>query len=97
MATSPGTSKEEEGQPSRPHGDLSQASTALVHELTEPLTAIQNYLEAAICLHQTDTRAASARLGEVFEKSQDALARASEILGQLRDLLRHGTEAGDPS
>lgn len=50
--------------------DLRQAGIALVHELCEPLAAIENYREAVICLHAPDTPAARIKLGEVCEKSQ---------------------------
>ena len=92
MPTPSGARKSEKGQR---HGDLTQACLALVHELAEPLTAIGNYLDAAIRLHDADTRSAREKLGEVLEKSQTAVSRADEILRRLRDLLRHKEGAAD--
>ena len=47
--------KSEEGWSRQRQSDLPQTGIALVHELSEPLAAIENYLEAAICLHEADT------------------------------------------
>jgi two-component system, LuxR family, sensor kinase FixL len=92
MPMPPEARKSEEGQG---RGDLGPACLALVHELAEPLTAIGNYLDAAIRLYDADTRSALEKLGEVLEKSQTAVSRANETLRQLRDLLRHKEGAAD--
>lgn len=80
---------------SRQDINLRRSAIALVYELTEPLTAIHNYLEAAICLHAADTRAAAVKLSEVFEKTQTLTTRAGEVLHRLRDLLRHDEGTDD--
>ena len=68
--------------------ELRRSAVALIHELSEPLTAIQNYLEAASCLHQADTEAAAEKLDDVFDKSRGVLVRANGIVAELRSLLR---------
>jgi hypothetical protein len=77
-----------------PRGDLRQACLMRVRELTEPLTAIASYLEAATLLHRHDSRSAWVTLGEIFEKSKAQVARADEGLRQLRALLQY--EKGTP-
>ena len=77
------------GPPGQRYTDLKETGIALVHELSEPLAAIENYLEAAKCLHEADTPSARTTLGEIFEMSQTEVARVNEILRRLRDLLRH--------
>ena len=80
--------KSDQGPPGPHHSDPTQTGIALVQELSEPLAAIENYLEAAICLHEADTPSARIRLGEVFKMSQTEVARVNEILRQLRNLLQ---------
>jgi two-component system sensor kinase FixL len=88
MPTPPEARKVEKGSPNPRQNELREACLTVVHELAEPLTAIGNYLEAASRLHDADTRSAREKLPEVFEKSRMQVARADEILRQLRDLLR---------
>lgn len=75
-------------------GHLPQACLVLVYELTEPLTAIANYLELAARLHGADGPAARRQLIEVVKKSERQAARANQTLRQLRDLLRDVQGAG---
>jgi len=74
--------------PEARNNELRQACLTLIGELAEPLTAIADYLEAGSLLHDADTGSAREKLAEVFEKSRIQVARADEILRQLRDLLR---------
>ena len=66
-----------------------------VSKLAEVLTAIGNYLEAAIRLEATDTRSARMRLREALQKGHAQLLQADEILRRLRDLLRDKGAAAD--
>jgi hypothetical protein len=87
MPTTPEGRKGGEGPPSQRHGDLTRACLALVQHMAEPLTAIASYLEAASHLHRANTSSARTQLVEVIEKSRAQVARADEILRQMRDLL----------
>jgi phosphoglycerate-specific signal transduction histidine kinase len=68
---------------------LREATLAALHELTERLTAITNYLAAALRLSQSDATAAgiSLRHAEILEKAFDQVAQADEAIKRLRRLL----------
>ena len=76
------------------HSVLGELATAITHELSQPLTAITNYISAAIRSH---ARGASP---EELANSFDLIARAGDqakrgwlIMHKLRQLLQHrGTE-----
>jgi len=61
-------------------------TAALVHELTEALTALGNYLASANKIY--DSTPQSQRLGEALEKSLGQHERAVEATRRLRDLGR---------
>ncbi len=75
------------GRPNLEHGDPGEAFATRVNEMAEPLTAISNYLAAAIRLHNADTSAARAQLGRVLEQTQAQASRADAILRHMRHLL----------
>ncbi len=75
--------------------DMTQSSLEHVRKLAEVLTAIGNYLDAAIRLEATDTRSARMRLREALQKSHAQLLQADETLRRLRDLLRDKGAAAD--
>lgn len=66
--------------------DQTVPTAALVHELTEALTALGNYLASANRLNDSAPR--SQRLGEALEKSLGQHERAVEATRRLRDLGR---------
>jgi signal transduction histidine kinase len=76
-------------------GESRQLSVALVHELSEALTAIGAYVEAAARLDAADSRSARTRLREALEKSQAQISRADALLRRLRDLLRDEESGAD--
>jgi phosphoglycerate-specific signal transduction histidine kinase len=79
-------------------GQQNEATTysfELLHELTEALTAITNYLEAANRLDDANTSSARTKLGEALDKSLAQLSRASGVLRRLRALLRDEKGAGN--
>lgn len=57
---------------------------ALTHELVEALTAIGNYLTAAIRVLTVEPRPPRDTLGEALEKSLNQFARAVETVRRLR-------------
>jgi len=69
-------------------GKPAQSSLELVPELAGALTAISNYVDAALRLDAADTRSARAKLRETLEKCQAQVLRADEMFRKLRDLLR---------
>jgi hypothetical protein len=79
--------------PSERPGDAGKSSLELVAEMTEALTAITAYLEAAKHLESAETPSARKRLREALEKSLAQLARADGTLRQLRAILRHENSA----
>jgi len=81
--------------PAEPPSNTTPSSLEHVHALAEVLTAIGNYLDAAIRIEAADTRSARVRLRESLEKSRAQLLRADEILRRLRDLLRDKGAAAD--
>ena len=55
--------------------------------MAESLTAIGAYIEAARHLNETGAPSARADLAGILSKSQAQVARAAEVLQQLRELL----------
>jgi hypothetical protein len=79
---------------------LREATLAALHELTERLTAITNYLAAALRLSQTDATAAgiSLRHTEILEKAFGQVSQADEAIKLLRRLMgEDARRAGTPS
>jgi len=76
-------------------GKPAQSSLELVPELAGVLTAIGNYVDAALRLDAADTRSARTKLRETLEKCQVQVLRADEIFRQLRDLLRDDKGTAD--
>jgi len=74
---------------SPPARDVREASLAALHGLTERLTAITNYLEAALRRFETDAAAAAMplRLKEILEKASGQVSQADETIKRLRQLL----------
>jgi signal transduction histidine kinase len=71
-----------------------QMAAALAHELTQPLTALNNYAQAATILRSsTDMAEAerSARLAEVAERMSADAVRASDVVKRLREFFRFGS------
>jgi two-component system sensor kinase FixL len=66
---------------------MGQLSSALAHELNQPLTAITNYLNAARRTLQAAAPEEHARLGEILEKATGQTLRAGQIIRRLRDFV----------
>jgi hypothetical protein len=73
----------------RPPRDLYEVHLAVCHELSERLTAITNYLAAAVRLSETQSvsRAMPLRHTEILEKALGQVSRASEEIKRFRKLL----------
>jgi signal transduction histidine kinase len=75
--------------------DLGHMASSLIHEVNQPLAAINNYLGAGkqlIDAAQTDG------IGEIFELATEEAARAAGIIRHLRDFITRresDKEAGD--
>jgi len=78
---------------------LREATLAALYELTERLTAITNYLAAALRLSQTDATAPgiSLRHTEILEEAFGQVSQAEKAIKQLRRLMDEDAgRAGTP-
>ncbi len=64
--------------------ELGQNVSSLIHEVNQPLTAISNYLAAAM---QFLAASNTVRLKSVLQQSAEQAARATEIIRHLRDFI----------
>ncbi len=81
-----------------PESERRETYLAAIHELSERLTAITNYLASGLRLSEIGgpSTATSSRHREVLEKAIGQAARAGEAIAWLRKLLVTGAEmAGD--
>ena len=62
-----------------------QMSSAITHELNEPLTAIMNYVEAARRTLSSTDQAAVTRAQEIIGKASNQIMRADSIIRNLRE------------
>jgi two-component system sensor kinase FixL len=70
--------------------EMGQMSSALAHELNQPLAAALSYLQAGLRLLPADASPAAARSLDALRKAADQVQRASDILRRLRDFARKG-------
>lgn len=70
---------------------MGQLSSALAHELNQPLTAIANYTEAARQLLSTSASPPPPRVAEFLEKGANQAERAGQIIRRLRGFVEKGT------
>jgi hypothetical protein len=77
---------------------MREAPLAALHELTERLTAITNYLEAALRRFETDTAAAAMPLllKEILDKAFGQVSQADETIKRLRRLLDEDARPARP-
>lgn len=64
---------------------MSQLSSALAHELNQPLAAVMNYMNAA--KRSLDMGASPDRLREMLDKAASQTARAGQIIRRMRDFI----------
>ena len=73
---------------------VGEMSTAIAHEINQPLAAIKNYAHAARSRLRGDTTAASAKAAELLDKIEEQASRAGDVMYSLRALAKkHRPEA----
>jgi two-component system sensor kinase FixL len=70
--------------------EMGLLSSALAHELNQPLTAIMNYVGTTTRLVETGDPAALGKAREMLEKSLHQAGQAAEIIRSLRALFEKG-------
>ncbi|RYG88885.1 MAG: hypothetical protein EON59_03030 [Alphaproteobacteria bacterium] len=70
---------------------MSMMATTIAHELNQPLAAIRNYAGGGLRL--LDRRDADDAMAEAFQGIDEAAERASEIISNVRLLVRRGETA----
>ena len=68
---------------------MGEMSSALAHELNQPLSAIANYLRGAGRLLES-APLQNARIAEALDKASDQTLRAGQIIRRLRDFVTRG-------
>src|SRR5580692_9489178 len=66
---------------------MGQLSSALAHELNQPLSAVMNYVNAARRRLKTIEGAATEKVAELLEKAVNETERAGQIIHRLRGFL----------
>lgn len=66
---------------------MGQLSSALAHELNQPLAAIMNYMNAARRTLEGLDDAAIQRVREMIDKAANQTARAGQIIRRMRDFI----------
>ena len=72
---------------------MGQLSTALAHELNQPLAAIMNYVQACRRVMKTAGGSASDKIYEMMDKALDQADRAGAIISGLREIIEKGETA----
>lgn len=67
--------------------DMGQMSSALAHELNQPLTAIANYVKAARRVLDQSTDSTRAKVQDLMTKAAEQALRAGQIIRRLRDFI----------
>ncbi len=70
---------------------MGQMTSALAHELNQPLSAIMNYLKAARRTVDGNDDAQVVKAVELIEKAGAQTARAGQIIRRLREFIEKGT------
>ncbi len=69
---------------------MSEMSSALAHEVNQPLAAITNYLRAAQRTAVNINDPAIVKVREILEKTLAQTARAGQVIRRLRDFIEKG-------
>ena len=73
---------------------VGEMSTAIAHEINQPLAAIKNYAYAARSRLRGDTTATSAKAVELLDKIEEQASRAGDVMHSLRAMAKkHESEA----
>lgn len=70
--------------------EMGQMASALAHEISQPLTAASNYLQAAKRLEARDDPTKAMQLVQALEQAATQVERASQILRRLRAFIKKG-------
>jgi PAS domain S-box-containing protein len=77
-------------------GAMGQLSSALAHELNQPLAAIMNYAQAGRRLLETGSEGVENKVQSMMTKVVDQAGRAGDVIRRLRDLFEKGETAPRP-
>jgi len=69
---------------------MGMLASTLAHEMTQPLTAITNYVEAAREMMRNPDPAQNEMVGMALEQTVQQAARAAQIVRKMRDFVRKG-------
>lgn len=69
---------------------MGEMSSALAHEVNQPLAAISNYLKAAQRTLATHTDLSSLKVRDMLEKAIAQTTRAGQVIRRLRDFIEKG-------
>ena len=72
---------------------LGEMSSALAHELNQPLSAIANYLNGAQRLLASEPDATSTKVREALAKAVEQALRSGDIIRRLREFVSRGETA----
>ncbi|MCW3848779.1 ATP-binding protein [Sphingomonas sp. LB-2] len=72
---------------------MSAMASTLVHELSQPITASQNYLQATAYRLRSQIQGLEAML-DVLDHASAQTRKAGEIIGRMRDFMVSGTITG---
>ncbi len=72
---------------------MGELSSALAHELNQPLAAIMNYIQASRRMMKKGTGSVSEKTYEMMDKALDQADRAGAILRGLREIVEKGEAA----
>jgi two-component system sensor kinase FixL len=75
---------------------LGEMSSALAHELNQPLSAIANYLSGAQRLLETHADPTSKKVRGALSKAVDQTLRSGDIIRRLRELVERGETSRRP-
>ena len=75
---------------------MGQLSSALAHELNQPLTAIINYIQAGRRLMRSGNAAGPGKADAVLDKAVEQSARAGDVIRRLRGLFERGETEVSP-
>lgn len=76
---------------SRRHS-LGQMSSALAHEVNQPITSVANWTHAAARLFEQDPPPVD-RIRDAVERARDSAGRVMSVLQRVQNYLRHGEPA----
>ena len=77
-------------------GAMCHLSSALAHELNQPLAAIMNYAQAGRRMMEPGGSGGSEKVHEMLNKTVEQAGRAGDVIRRLRDLFEKGESAPAP-